>query len=201
MRHLPLIAVALWALAAPALAAGPLDELRRTFALGGKPIPADVFRDFGAADLAECRRSSRSTFRRRSTSNRYGDPIVRNGVWVEQSRPAEGSINGAEEIGYHFIGATRNGLLIVVAYYSGGGTGVFYSLNVLDANLAAGFDGDGKVYRRVDLRCCAASRSATAGRATSASPATLCVCDDQNSSTGRADGDRRQTALSVMRRF
>ena len=152
MRRPLLIAVALWALGAPALAAGPLDELRRAFALGGKPIPADVFRDFGAADLADSLPAVVTIdVQAAIDSNRYGDPIVRNGVWVEQSRPAEGSLNGAEEIGYRFIGATRNGLLIVVAYFSGGGTGVFYSLNVLDASLAAGFDGDGKPYRRVDL--------------------------------------------------
>jgi len=152
MRRLWLIAVALLALAAPALAGGPLDELRRTFALGGKPVPSDVFRDFGAADLADSLPSVVTVdVQAAIDSNRYGYPIVRNGVWVEQSRPAEGSLNGAEETGYRFIGATKNGLLIVVAYYSGGGTGVFYSLHVLDASLAAGFDGDGKPYRRVDL--------------------------------------------------
>ena len=152
MRRLPLIVVALWALAAPALAAGPLDELRRAFALGGKPVPpTSSATSAPPTSPTRCRRSSRSTSRRRSNSNRYGDPIVRNGDWVEQSRPAEGSLNGAEETGYRFIGVTKNGLLIVVAYYSGGGTGVFYSLYVLDASLAAGFDGDGKPYRRVDL--------------------------------------------------
>ena len=45
------------------------------------------------------------------------------------------------------VGATRSGLIVVVAYYSGGGTGVFHTLHVLDASLAAGLDGDGKRHR------------------------------------------------------
>jgi len=70
---------------------------------------------------------------------------------VTQSRPAAGSLNGAEETGYRFIGATKNGLIAAIATLSGGGSGVFATLHVLDANFAAGFDGDGKRHGRVDL--------------------------------------------------
>ena len=70
---------------------------------------------------------------------------------MTQSRPAAGSLNGAEETGYRYVGATKSGLLVVIATYSGGGSGVFTTLHVLDASLAAGFDGDGKRYGRVDL--------------------------------------------------
>ncbi len=70
---------------------------------------------------------------------------------MTQSRPAEGSLNGAEETGYRYIGATCSGLIVVVAYYSGGGSGAFTNLHVLDASLAAGFDGDGKRRQRVNL--------------------------------------------------
>ena len=152
MRRLLLIAAAIIALVTPALAAGPLDELRRSFTLVGKPVPPDVFRDFGDADLDNSLPSVVAIdVKAAINSNRYGDPIARRGDWVTQSRPAPGSLNGAEETGYHYVGATKNGLLVVIATYSGGGSGVFTTLHVLDASLASGFDGDGKLYGRVDL--------------------------------------------------
>jgi hypothetical protein len=152
MRRLAFVLVALIACAASALAAGPLDELRRSFKLDGKPVPPDVFRDFGDADLGDSLPSVVTIdVKAAIDSNRYGDPIARRGDWVTQSRPAAGSLNGAEETGYRYVGATRSGLIVVVAYYSGGGSGVFTTLHVLDANLAVGLNGDGKRYGRVNL--------------------------------------------------
>jgi hypothetical protein len=152
MRRLALALVALTALAAPALAAGPLDELRRSFTFDGKPVPPGVFRDFGDADLGDSSPSVVAIDVKAAVdSNRYGDPIARRGDWVTQSRPAAGALNGADEISYRYIGATKNGLLVVIASYSGGGSGVFTTLHVIDANLAAGFDGDGERYGRVNL--------------------------------------------------
>ena len=115
-------------------------------------MPPGVFRDFGDADLGDSLPSIVAIdVKSAIDSNRYGDPIVRNGGWVTQSHPAPGSLNGAEEMGYRYVGATKSGLLIVIATYSGGGSEVFTTLHVLDASLASGFDGDGKRYRRVDL--------------------------------------------------
>ena len=152
MRRLAFALVALLAFAAPALAAGPLDELRRAFTLDGKPAPPEMFRDFGDADLGDSLPSVVAIdVKAAIDSNRYGDSIVQNGGWLTQSRPAAGSLNGAEETGYRYVGATTNGLLIVIATYSGGGSGVFTTLHVLDASLAAAFDGDGKPYKRVNL--------------------------------------------------
>jgi len=152
MRRLAFLVVALIALIAPALAASPLDELRRSFTLDGKPVPPGVFRDFGDADLDDSLPPVVAIdVKAAIDSNRYGDPIARRGEWLTQSRPAAGSLNGAEETDYRFIGATKSGLLVVIATYSGGGSGVFTTLHVLDASLAAGFDGDGKRYGRVDL--------------------------------------------------
>jgi hypothetical protein len=82
---------------------------------------------------------------------RYGDPIKQNSRWVEQSHPAPGSLNGAEVTGYEFKGRTRNGLLVALASYSGGGSGVFYTLHILGASADRAFDSDGKVYQRIDL--------------------------------------------------
>ena len=152
MRRLAFLVVALIALTAPALAASSLDELRRSFTLDGKPVPPDVFRDFGDADLGDSLPSVVAIdVKAAIDSNRYGNPIARRGGWVTQIRPAAGSLNGAEETGYRFIGATKNGLIAAIATLSGGGSGVFATLHVLDASLAAGFDGDGKRYGRVDL--------------------------------------------------
>ncbi len=152
MRRLAILLAALIACAAPALAAGQLDELRRSFTLDGKPVPPGIFRDFGDADLDDSLPSVVTIdVKAAIDSNRYGDPIARRGDWVTQSRPAPGTLNGAEETGYRFIGATRSGLIVVIAYWSGGGSGIFTTLHVLDASLAAGFDGDGKRYGRVDL--------------------------------------------------
>jgi len=152
MRRLAFALVALIAFAAPAFAAGPLDELRRSFTLDGKPVPPDVFRDFGDADLDDSLPSVVAIdVKAAIDSNRYGDPVARRGDWVTQSRTATGTLNGAEETSYRYIGATRNGLLVVIAAYSGGGSGVFTTLHVLDASLAAGFDGDGKHYGRVEV--------------------------------------------------
>jgi hypothetical protein len=152
MLRLAFLVVALIALTAPALAASPLDELRRSFALDGKPVPPGVFRDFGDADLGDSLPSVVAIdVKAAIDSNRYGDPIARRGGWLTQSRPAAGALNGAEDTSYRYIGATKSGLLVVIAAYSGGGSGVFTALHVLDASLAAGFDGEGKRYSRVDL--------------------------------------------------
>ena len=39
--------------AATALAADPLHEVRKSFTIGGKPIPAEIFADFGDADVRQ----------------------------------------------------------------------------------------------------------------------------------------------------
>lgn len=157
MPRLPSLLVALWALAAvgPLAALGgetPLEELRRAFTIEGKPVPPEVFRDLGDGDLADSGPILVTVDVKAAIgSELYGDPIRQNGAWVAQTRPAPGSLNGAEETAYEFRGRTRNGLLVVVARYSGGGSGVFYTLHVLEATAARAFDSEGKVYQRIDL--------------------------------------------------
>jgi hypothetical protein len=137
MRRLAFAFAAVITLAAPALAAGPLDELRRSFTLAGKPVPPEVFRDFGDADLGDSLPAVVAIdVKAAIDSNRYGDPIARRGGWLTQSRAAPTTLNGAEEISYRYIGVTKSGLLVVIATYSGGGSGVFTTLHVLDASLA-----------------------------------------------------------------
>ena len=61
------------------------------------------------------------------------------------------SLNGSEETGYTYIGATENGLLVAVASYNGGGSGTFYTLHILDVAAAGAFDLEGNRYRRINL--------------------------------------------------
>ena len=143
--------------AAPAMAqtAGPdaalLSEVRRAFTLHGKPIPPEVFRDFGDGDLADSGAIWVTVDLEAAIgSNLYAGDIKREGKWLSQ-RYANRSLNGSEETGYTFTGATDNGLLVAVASYNGGGSGTFYTLHILDAAAARGFDADGKRYRRINL--------------------------------------------------
>ena len=39
--------------AATAFAADPFDEVRRSFTIGGKPIPPEIFADFGDAMMSD----------------------------------------------------------------------------------------------------------------------------------------------------
>src|ERR1700722_19760949 len=139
-----------WALAA--FPADPLDEVRRSFTIGGKPIPPEVFADFGDATLSDNRPIIVTIDANAAiNSNRYADPITTNGRWVEQTRLGSGSFNGPETMSYEFRGATANGMLVFLAAWSGGGSGTFYYLHILDAASNRAFDEDGSHFARLDL--------------------------------------------------
>ena len=128
-----------------------LNEVRHAFTLHGKPIPPEVFRDFGDGDIAD----SGSIWvtvdiETAIGSNLYADDIKIEGKWLSQKK-ANQSLNGSEETGYTYIGATENGLLVAVASYNGGGSGTFYTLHILDVAAAGAFDLAGNRYRRINL--------------------------------------------------
>jgi hypothetical protein len=52
---------------------------------------------------------------------------------------------------YEYRGATANGLLVFLGAWSGGGSGTFYYLHILDAVSNRAFDEDGSTYVRLDL--------------------------------------------------
>ena len=135
-----------------AAAADALQELRASFTIAGKPAPPDVFGDFGDAMMSDGRPIVVTIdVLAAMGSNRYADPIKSNGPWFVQEKPQNQGINGAESMSYKFVGATQNGLLIAVAAWSGGGTGVFHWLHIVDAAWANAFDDDGASYRRLNL--------------------------------------------------
>ena len=138
--------------AAAALAADPLGELRRSITIGGKPIPAEIFADFGDAWMSDNRPIVVTIDAKAAIdSNRYADPIKMNGRWVEQAKPGPGGINGPQTIAYEYRGATANGLLVFLAAWSGGGSGTFYYLHIVDAAAVPAFDEDGSTYSRLNL--------------------------------------------------
>jgi hypothetical protein len=128
-------------------------EVRRSFTVHGKPIPPEIFRDFGDGDMADSGSIWITVDVAAATgSNLYYDPIKQDGGIVAQK-----SDNKKEQrTSYNFIGATENGLLVVVVGYSGGGSGEFMTLHILDLAAVRAFaDGDGKgeaePYWRINL--------------------------------------------------
>jgi hypothetical protein len=147
------LALMLMSVAAPARAADRLDEVRRTFSIDGKPIPPRIFADFGDATLSDSRPIVAGIDALAGMdSNRWFGAITKKGAWFEKNTELFDARNVGESISYEYIGATRNNLLVVLTAYSGGGSGVFYALNILDAAWASAFDDDGTTYQRLDLK-------------------------------------------------
>ncbi|HEX3861425.1 MAG TPA: hypothetical protein VHY35_06995 [Stellaceae bacterium] len=123
-----------------------VDDVRTSFAIQGKSIPPEIFRDLGDSDLADAKSSLVSVDVLAAVgSNRYADPITEAAGWRIQRS------NKGEEFAYRFIGPAQNGLLIVVSRYNGGGSATFYMLHILDINAAKAFDAGGQVYDRVHV--------------------------------------------------
>jgi hypothetical protein len=140
------------ALLAPASAA-PVDdalkELRRSFTIDHKPIPPEVFADFGDADIADSLsiRVTIDLFAAMGSNLYFEDIAASPQGWVSQKRAAP----NVEETSYKFDGVTRSGLIVVTTGFSGGGSGDFFTLHILEAAPARAFDSDGKLYDRLNL--------------------------------------------------
>ncbi len=128
--------------------AAVLAELRHAFTVHGQPIPPEIFRDFGDGDLADSAGGIWVTVdvEAATGSNLYADDIK-----GEKGYYAQKKAGRDEATGYRFIGATDNGLLVVVADWSGGSSGDFYTLHILDVAAVRTFDDEGKIGRRILL--------------------------------------------------
>jgi hypothetical protein len=134
----------------------------------GKQIPPEIFRDSGDGDLADSDGIWVTVDVKAAIgSNLYSDEIRQNGAWISQK--ATGPSGAGEQTAYKYVGATDNGLLVVLAAYSGGGSGDFITLHVLDVAAARAFDLAGKVYERIDLTDLRRVALATVGSARSRS--------------------------------
>ena len=129
-----------------------IAEVRQAFTLTGERVPPEIFRDFGDGNLAESVPIWVTVDVRAAIgSNLYADEIRQSGDWIVQRKVATATMNGMEETAYKYIGATENGLLVVLAAYNGGGSGDFVTLHILDIGAASAFDSDGSVYDRINL--------------------------------------------------
>ena len=130
-----------------------LDEVRHSFTLDGKPIPPEIFRDIGDGNLADSL-PIRVTIDVTAAvgSNLYGDEITPAGPGWRAQRPADkASLNGTDEYAYHYVGATANGLLVVLASANKGGSCTFVTLHILDLAGAKAFTPEGQVYERINV--------------------------------------------------
>jgi hypothetical protein len=134
-----------------AATAALVAEVRRTFKVHGKPIPPEIFRDFGDGDLADSGNIWVTVNVAAAIgSNLYFDDIKEDGGWFGQKKAGQKGGN-EEETSYTFIGSTDNGLLVVIAEYSGGGSGRFYTLHILDLAAARAIALEGKPYWQINL--------------------------------------------------
>lgn len=131
--------------------AAAVAEVRKSFTIGGKPIPPEIFRDFGDGDIADSGAIWITVDAAAAIgSNLYFDEIKQNGGTVSQTKRGPNNVV-QETTDYSFYGTTQNGLMVVIASYNSGGTGIFYTLHIVDVAAARGLDLDGKPYRRIDL--------------------------------------------------
>jgi hypothetical protein len=127
-----------------------LEQLSKNFTVGGEPVPPEVFRDLGDGNLADSASIWVSVDLIAAVgSNFYADDIKKEGDWVTQTAPPEDGL--VEATSYRYIGATANGLLVAIASYSAGGSGVFYTLHILDTASTKAFTSEGAVYERLLL--------------------------------------------------
>jgi len=130
-----------------AAAAALVAEVRQKFTLDGNKIPPEIFRDFGDGDLADSGNIWVTVDVKAAIgSNLYFDEIKQGGSWINQKKATSN-----EATGYTYFGTTENGLLVVLAAFSGGGSGIFIHLHILDVAAAPGFDFDGNLYQRINL--------------------------------------------------
>jgi hypothetical protein len=151
-----------WAFAAAALPVAALardadktaalvSEIKRAFTINDNAIPPEIFRDFGDGNLADSDPIWITVDVQAATgSNLYYDPIRKQGDWTIQTKQRQAT-DTPEETAYAFYGATKNGLLVVVASYNAGGTGTFHTLHILDLMTTRAFDADGKRAQRISL--------------------------------------------------
>jgi hypothetical protein len=150
LRHALIVFAFCCGSATTVFAADPLNEVRRSFTIGGKPVPPESFADFGDAMMSDNRPIVVTIDANAAIdSNRYADPIKMNGRWVEHMKSGLGSFNGPETMSYEYRGATADGLLVFLAAWSGGGSGTFYYLHILDAASNRAFDEDGSTFSRL----------------------------------------------------
>ena len=122
-------------------------EVSGSFTIHGKPIPPRIFADFGDAMMSHSRPIVVTIDANAAIgNNHHADPVKTKGRCVEQMKLRSGLFHGRETMSHEFRRTTDNGMLVFLAW-SGGGSGTFYYLHILDAASNLAFDEDGSPTR------------------------------------------------------
>ncbi len=106
-----------------------LQEANEHFTYQGKPISPGVLKDFALNDLSGDVLPAGAVLLEKATDEQY--EIKSEGTDIRKGIQANfGEITplGQESIGYSYLGRLANGTHVLRTYYSGGGTGVFMVL-------------------------------------------------------------------------
>ena len=133
-----------------------VEEVRDHFTIKGQPIHPFVFRDLGGWISDSRPIITAVDVLAGVDSNYYFSGNVEKTSYGYLARERE----GRSYYSYSFLGRLENGLLVVQAASSGGGSGIFLSLYFLDVFVDTAFDDEGKPYERLNLKTV---RTATLG--------------------------------------
>lgn len=110
-----------------------LQEANDHFTYQGKPISPGVLKDFALDDLSGDVLPAGAVLLEKATDEQY--EIKSEGTDIRKGINAsygERTPLGQESIGYSYLGRLANGTHVLRAYYSGGGTGVFMVLILIN---------------------------------------------------------------------
>lgn len=122
-----------------------LQEANDHFTYAGKPISVGMLKAFGLDDLSGERPPAAAIALEEATDERYeiksegGNP--RKGIRAEYG---EASFNGQESLGYVYLGRLANGTHVLLTTYSGGGSGIFTNLLLVNFTIHTQYTDDGR---------------------------------------------------------
>lgn len=133
-----------------------VEEVREHFTIKGQPIHPFVFRDLGVWISDSQPIITAVDVLAGVDSNYYFSDDVERKPYGFMAREQDGH----SYYSYSFLGRLENGLLIVLSDFSGGGSGTFRSLYILDVFVDTAFSDEGNLYKQVNLK---ATRIVTLG--------------------------------------
>ena len=127
-----------------------LDEVRNSFTLNGEPITPLALNDLNGRISDNVPIVTTVDILAGNHSNRYSGEVSRRGGRISVSVEAQSGVQ-SEAYSYRFIGRLDNDLLVVQFDKSGGGSGSFGSILVMDAFVERGKH-SGEIYERLCLK-------------------------------------------------
>lgn len=127
---------------------GYVEEVHDHFTIKGQPIHPFVFRDLGGW-ISDSRPIITSVDVLAGVDSNF---YFSGGVEKTSLGFGAREQDGQSYYSYSFLGRLENGLLVVQADSSGGGSGVFRSLYFLEVFVDTAFSDEGKPYERLNLK-------------------------------------------------